>query len=69
MSSTYKMLTLIGTSSESYEDAINNAVSDASASVRNLSWFEVEEMRGRISGSEVAEFQVKVNVGFKVDVS
>ena len=69
MSSTYKMVILIGTSSESYEAAIENALADASASLRNLSWFEVVEMRGRIREGRAAEFQVKIQVGFKVEVS
>ena len=69
MSNTYKMVTLIGTSPESYEAAIENALSDASASIRNLSWFEVIEMRGRVNDGRPAEFQVKLQVGFKVEVS
>lgn len=69
MSSTYKMVTLIGTSPESYEAAIDNALADASASLRNLSWFEVVEMRGRIQEGRALEFQIKLQVGFKVEVS
>lgn len=67
MSKTFKMVTLVGTSANSYEDAIASAVKDASASLRNLAWYEVTEMRGRIDGDKVAEFQVKLQVGFKVD--
>lgn len=69
MSNTYKMVTLIGTSPESYETAIDNALSDARASLRNLSWFEVVEMRGSIHEGRAAEFQVKIQVAFKVEVS
>ena len=69
MSNTYKMVTLIGTSPESYESAIENALTDACASIRNLSWFEVIEMRGRVTDGRPSEFQVKVQVGFKVEVS
>jgi len=69
MSNTYKMVTLIGTSPESYETAIDNALSDASVSLRNLSWFEVVEMRGSVHESRAAEFQVKIQVAFKVEVS
>ena len=69
MSNTFKMVTLIGTSPESYETAIDNALSDASVSLRNLSWFEVVEMRGRITDGRPSEFQVKLQVGFKVEVS
>ena len=67
MSKTFKMVTLVGTSDQSYEDAIGNAVKDASASLRNIGWFEVVEMRGRVENGNVAEYQIKVQVGFKVD--
>ena len=68
MSNTYKMVTVVGTSTESYEAAIANALSDASATVRNLSWFEVQEHRGRIADGKVAEYQIKLQVGFRVEV-
>ena len=67
MSKTFKMVTLVGTSADSYEAAIQSAIGDAADSVRNLAWFEVQEMRGRIEGASVAEFQVKLQVGFRVE--
>lgn len=67
VSATYKMVTVVGTSEKSYEDAVRSAVKDASASLRNLGWYEVQEMRGRIDGDEVKEFQVKLAVGFRVE--
>lgn len=67
MSKTFKMVTLVGTSPDSYESAIRNAVKDAAGTVRNLAWYEVTEMRGRIDGDAVAEFQVKLQVGFRVE--
>lgn len=67
MGDTYKMITLVGTSEKSYEDAIRNAVKDAAATVRNLNWFEVKEFRGKLADNEVAEFQAKIQVGFKVE--
>ena len=67
MSKTFKMVHLVGTSEESYEDAIGNAVRDASRSLHGLAWFEVQEMRGRIAEGDVSEYQVKIQVGFKVD--
>ena len=69
MGDTYKMITLVGTSSESYEDAINGAVKTASDTVRNLNWFEVTEFRGRIEDGKVAEFQASIMIGFKVEGS
>ena len=68
MSHTYKMVTVVGTSSDSYEAAIANALSDATATVRNLSWFEVQEQRGRIVDGKVAEYQIKLQIGFRVEV-
>lgn len=67
MAGTYKLITLVGLSSVSYEEAIKDAVRDASASVRNLAWFEVQEFRGKIEGNQVSEFQVKLEAAFKVE--
>ncbi len=68
MGNTFKMLTVVGTSPESYKEAIDNALSDTAATVRNLSWFEVKEFRGRIADGKVAEYQVKIQIGFRVEV-
>jgi hypothetical protein len=68
MSNTFKMITIVGTSPESYKEAIDNALSDTSATVRNLSWFEVKEFRGRIADGKVAEYQVNLQIGFRVEV-
>lgn len=64
---TYKMIQLVGTSSTSYEEAINQAVEKASASLHGLDWFEVDELRGRIHDGKVAQYQVKLSVGMKLD--
>ncbi len=69
MGDTYKMITLVGTSKDSYSDAIRGAVKTAGDTVRNLNWFEVTEFRGRIEDGEVAEFQAKIQIGFKVEGS
>jgi len=69
MGDTYKIITLVGTSEDSYEDAIRGAIKDAADSVRNLNWFEVKELRGRLKDGNVAEFQAKVQIGFKVEGS
>lgn len=63
----YKKLELVGTSNESLEGAINNAVEKASKTLRGLSWFEVQELRGHISDGKVSEFQVTMQVGMKLD--
>jgi len=67
MSDTFKMLTLVGESPESIEDAVETAVASASQSVRGLGWFEVKEIRGRLTDGEPSHWQVKVEVGFRVE--
>ena len=44
----YKKIEVVGTSSMNLEDAIQNAVAKSSETVRNMSWLEVSEIRGRI---------------------
>jgi flavin-binding protein dodecin len=63
----FKKIEVVGTSSVSIDEAIRNAIRRASASVHHLRWFEVSEIRGDISGSEIAHFQVSLKVGFKVE--
>ena len=65
--SVYKKITLVGTSPQSVEDAIRAAVKRASSTIRNVSWFEVKEITGAIKGAEVTEFQVTLEIGFKVE--
>ncbi|HEY0289227.1 MAG TPA: dodecin [Pseudomonas sp.] len=66
---TYKLLELVGSSSSTIEDAINNALAEAGQSVRHLEWFEVLETRGHIKDNKVAHFQVTIKVGFRIDKS
>lgn len=69
MGKTYKKITLVGTSDKSYEDAIQSAIADAGETVRNLNWFEVVELRGRIEDGKAAEFQATIQIGFKIETS
>ncbi|WP_268798673.1 dodecin [Pseudomonas huanghezhanensis] len=66
---TYKMLELVGSSTTTVEDAINNALAEAGKSVRHMDWFEVLETRGHIENNKVAHFQVTLKVGFRIDKS
>jgi flavin-binding protein dodecin len=66
---TYKMLELVGSSTTTVEDAINNALAEAGQSVRHMEWFEVLETRGHIKDNKVAHFQVTIKVGFRIDKS
>ena len=64
---THKKVEIVGTSSESYAKATENAIAKASESLHNLEWFEVGELRGRITDGKVDQFQVTLKIGFKLD--
>lgn len=63
----YKQIELTGTSKTSIEEAIQLAVVEAARTVRNMSWFEVTETRGAIKEGKVAEWQVTLKVGFRIE--
>tara|TARA_R110000787_G_scaffold44860_6_gene109728 strand:- start:353 stop:568 length:216 start_codon:yes stop_codon:yes gene_type:complete len=63
----YSMTEIVGSSQTSIEDAIRNAISTASESIRNLEWFEVIETRGHVADGNVAHFQVALKIGFRYD--
>ncbi len=67
MAHVYKSLELVGTSSQSFDEAVRNAVSRAGETIRHLQWFEVIESRGHIRDGQVGEFQVKVRVWFELE--
>jgi hypothetical protein len=63
----YKVVELVGSSTEGVEEAIENAVERAGKTLRNLRWFEVCEVRGHIEDGRVHHYQVKLKVGFTLD--
>jgi flavin-binding protein dodecin len=63
----YKMVEIVGSSTTGTDDAIRNAVSTASASLRHLDWFEVVQMRGHLVDGKVAHYQVTLKVAFRLE--
>ena len=63
----YKHIELTGSSRNSIEEAIQNAVNKAARTVRNMRWFLVTEQRGYIEDDAVAYYQVTIKVGFTLD--
>jgi flavin-binding protein dodecin len=63
----YKKLELVGTSPESIEKAVENAITRASSTIRNLRWIEIIETRGHIEDGKIAHWQVTIKVGFTLD--
>jgi len=65
--SVYSVSEIVGSSSESIDDAIKGAIGRASKTLHNLDWFEVSDIRGRIEENNQCHFQVKLKVGFRLD--
>lgn len=60
----YKKIELTGSSTAGMQQAIENAISKASQTVRDMRWFEVVETRGHIVDGKIAHWQVTIKVGF-----
>ena len=63
--STYKVIELVGTSSESWEKAAANAVATAAKSLKDLRIAEISELDMKIDKGKVAAFRARVKVSFK----
>ncbi len=63
---TYKLIELVGVSSSSIEDAVQNAIARANQTLKNLDWFEITETRGLIQEGKINQFPVKLKVGFRL---
>jgi flavin-binding protein dodecin len=63
----YKSIELTGSSSSGVEDAVQNAISKAAKTMRNMQWFQVLETRGHIADNKVAHWQVTLKIGFRLE--
>lgn len=67
MTHVYKTIELVGSSTSGIEDAIQQALTRASKTVRNMRWFEVTETRGHIEAGKIAHWQISMKVGFTLE--
>lgn len=63
----YKSVELTGSSKTSSDDAIRRAIERASETVRNIKWFQVQDVRGHVEDGKVAHWQVTLKIGFTLD--
>jgi dodecin len=63
----YRIAEIVGTSPDGVDDAIRNAVSRANQTLRNIDWFEMTEIRGHLADGQVADWQVTVKIGFRLE--
>lgn len=63
----YKHLELTGSSQTGIEDAVSRAIAKASATVRNIRWFEIIDTRGHVENAKVVHWQVTIKAGFTLE--
>ncbi len=63
----YKVVEIVGSSEESVTKAIDRAIAKASETLRQLGWFEVVQVRGHVQDGKVAQYQVTLKVGFRLE--
>ena len=65
--SVYRVTEVIGTSSQSWEDAANTAVQTAAGTLRDLRVAEVNKLDVKIEGGKVVAYRAKVSLSFKYE--
>ena len=63
--SVYKVIQLVGTSPNSWEEAAKNAVETAGSSLRDLRIAEIAQLDMEVENGKVAAFRARVNLSFK----
>lgn len=64
---TYKIIELVGSSTEGSDQAIRDAIAKAALTVKHMDWYEVVESRGHIADGKVSHYQVTIKVGFRLE--
>ena len=62
----YRITEIVGSSTESVEQAIRAGLARVSRTVRNVEWFEASDIRGRVDDGQVT-YQVTLKVGFRLE--
>jgi flavin-binding protein dodecin len=65
--SVYKIIELVGTSPKSWEEAVQNVVTTASKSLRDLRIAEIRELDVRLENGKIVEYRAKVRLSFKYE--
>jgi flavin-binding protein dodecin len=63
----YRLAEIVGSSPNGVDDAIRNGVQRANRTLRNLDWLEVSEIRGHLVDGQVADWQVTMKIGFRLE--
>lgn len=64
---TYRITEIVGTSTDSVDQAIKNGIERAGKTLRHIDWFEVTQIRGHAKDGTVDHYQVGMKVGFRLE--
>ena len=64
---TYDVIEIVGVSEDSVHQAVRNALSKASQTLRNIDWFKVKKIRGSVKNNSEPIFQVHIELGFRLE--
>lgn len=65
--SVIKSIELVGSSSDTFEDAVNHAIQEAKKTIRNIRRVKVEDMEVLIEDDEIVSYQAKIKLYFMVE--
>ena len=65
--SVYKLITLVGASTKSWEDAMATVIALAAKNLRDLRIAEVEQMDVKLEDGKIAAYRVRVKLSFKYE--
>jgi flavin-binding protein dodecin len=63
----FKKISLIGTSEESFETAVDDAIERAEATLEHVQWVEVDELGVEVATADTKEYQADVTIAFQLD--
>jgi flavin-binding protein dodecin len=67
MDHVYRVTEIVGSSTNSLDEAIRNALDRATRTLRHVDWFVVSEIRGTVQDNQVGSYQVGLKVGFRLE--
>lgn len=63
----YGISEIVGSSTESVDDAIRRAIAKAAEDRRHIRWFEVTQIRGHVEDGKVAHYQALLKLGYTLE--
>ncbi len=64
---TYDVIEIVGVSEDSVHQAVRNALTKASQTLRNIDWFKVKKIRGAVKNNSEPILQVHIELGFRLE--